>query len=381
MAFAISPDAGSESGAGWAVLKAHLFLGHEIVLLTTSSSAEELKSHDVINEFKVNCVGIPENSILFKNADRLPFGFQLRHLTWNLKIIRLVKKMINEKPEMVIHYATFAGDWNLNVLHFLHKSVYRIWGPVGGAQQIPIKMIPFLGVSGFAEDVFKRIIGRIFRSVTRIRMGGSRAVVLCANSATKEFFEKSVNVQISQNVVLEDIRQLNSQRDSELVFGCGRLIPLKNWKLPILAMRYVENKKLLIAGSGPDQARLQKMIKKHSLEHKVKLIGNIPRNDCLEYISRCDAFVFPSLRDSASWALAEAVALNCRIVALDLPGSAAITRDSGIKLISVRGQDVIKRFAEELAHGRNTNNGLKKFPQSELAQGISESLTRFGRII
>ena len=287
---------------------------------------------------------------------------------------------MNAKPQTVVHYATFAGDWNLNVLHFLHKSVYKIWGPVGGAQQIPIKLIPFLGILGFIEDMFKRLVGRIFRSLTRIRMGGSRAVVLCANSATKEFFGKSVNVQISQNVVLEDMEQIDSLGDGKLIFGCGRLIPLKNWKLPILAMQYVENKKLLIAGSGPDHKRLQKLIQKHSLEDKVKLIGNIPRSDCLEYISRCDAFVFPSLRDSASWALAEAVALNCRVIALDLPGSAAITQDSGIKLISAHSKDVIKRFADELAYGSNTNNGLKKFPQSKLAKEISESITRIRKI-
>ena len=169
---------------------------------------------------------------------------------------------MNAKPQTVVHYATFAGDWNLNVLHFLHKSVYKIWGPVGGAQQIPIKLIPFLGILGFIEDMFKRLVGRIFRSLTRIRMGGSRAVVLCANSATKEFFGKSVNVQISQNVVLEDMEQIDSLGDGKLIFGCGRLIPLKNWKLPILAMQYVENKKLLIAGSGPDHKRLQKLIQK-----------------------------------------------------------------------------------------------------------------------
>lgn len=380
MAFAISPDAGSESGAGWAVLKAHLFLGHEVTLLTTSNSVEELKNNDAFNEFKVECVGIPEISLLFKNTKRIPFGFQLRHLMWNLKIVTLVNKILNEKPQTVVHYATFAGDWNLNVLHFLHKSVYKIWGPVGGAQQIPIKLIPFLGILGFIEDMFKRLVGRIFRSLTRIRMGGSRAVVLCANSATKEFFGKSVNVQISQNVVLEDMEQIDSLGDGKLIFGCGRLIPLKNWKLPILAMQYVENKKLLIAGSGPDHKRLQKLIQKHSLEDKVKLIGNIPRSDCLEYISRCDAFVFPSLRDSASWALAEAVALNCRVIALDLPGSAAITQDSGIKLISAHSKDVIKRFADELAYGSNTNNGLKKFPQSKLAEEISESITRIRKI-
>lgn len=351
-----------------------------MILLTTSNSAEELKNNDSFLEFDIECIGIPENSLLYKNTKLVPFGFQLRHLTWNLKIVKLVRNMLKEKPETVVHYATFAGDWNLNVLHFLDKSVFKIWGPVGGSQQIPIKMIPFLGVFGFVSDMFKRLVGRIFRSLTRIRMRGSRAVVLCANSATKEFFGKSVNVQMSQNVVLEDSLQINSPKDSELIFGCGRLIPLKNWKLPILAMRYIDNKMLLIAGSGPDYKRLQKIIKKHSLEEKVKLIGNIPRSECLEYISRCDAFVFPSLRDSASWALAEAVALRCRVIALDLPGSAAITQDSGVKLISVHGKNVIKRFAEEVSYGNNTNNGLRKFPRSKLAKEISESMTRIREI-
>lgn len=379
VAFVISPGAGSESGAGWAVLKAHLFLGNEVILLTTSNSAKELKTHKLINEFNVKCLGIPENPTLFKNMSGIPFIFQIRHFVWNLKIISVVKEFLSDNPELIVHYATFAGDWNLNVLHFLHKSNYKIWGPVGGAQNIPMKMISFLGISGFAEEIFKRIIGRLFRSLTRIRMGGSRAMVICANSATHEFFQKSVNVELLQNVVLENVELVKSPRDKELLFGCGRLIPLKNWKLSILAMRYVGDKKLLIAGTGPDLLRLQRIIKRHSLEHKVKLIGNISRKDSLEYMSKCDAFVFPSLSDSASWALAEAVALNCRVIALDLPGSAAITQDSGIKLISVRGKDLVKRFAEEITNGTNTNNCSKKFTQSELARGISKSAERITR--
>lgn len=162
VAFAISPEAGSESGAGWAALKAHVFLGHETILLTTSKAADELMDHHFLKQFNVKCVGISEPPALIKDSSRMPFKFQLRHLIWNLKIIRPVKELLHENPETIVHYATFAGDWNLNVLHILNKSVYKIWGPVGGAQNIPIKMIPFLGILGSAEEIFKRIIGRFF---------------------------------------------------------------------------------------------------------------------------------------------------------------------------------------------------------------------------
>jgi glycosyltransferase involved in cell wall biosynthesis len=380
IAYAISPTEGSESGAGWALLRAHIYLEHKMTLVTTRSELKKLREDKEFSSLKIKVVEIPEFKFLAKYSDIIPFSIQLRHLVWNLQIFHPVRRLTRTDPNLIVHYGTYAGDWNINILHLLNSRVYKLWGPVGGAQRIPLKFLFSLGPRGMLEDISKRLVGSTFRIVIKKRLSNSKSVILCANSATYQTYSKSTRVLLAQNIVLENLYPGLTERKSNMVFGCGRLIPWKNWRLAILAMKYVDDKHLIIAGEGPDLHRLEKIIDKHKLRSKVSLIGRIERETVLQYIRECDAFVFPSLRDSASWALAEGVLLKCKVVALDLPGSAAVTGKSGVVLIDAGQRNLEKSFGNAIASNPAVRNQGVDFDLSRLAEVIEESMKELLRI-
>ena len=380
VAFAISPTEGSESGAGWALLRAHLKLANKVTLVTTESELKKLRQNKEFLNLKIKVVDVAEFSFLAQNPKLVPFGFQFRHLIWNLQILHIVRRLTRTNPNAIVHYGTYAGDWNLNILHLLNSKVYKLWGPVGGAQQIPLKFVTSLGIRGMLEDFGKRFVGILCRVIIRKRLSKSRSVILCANSATYETYSKSTRVLMAQNIVLDNLHPNLTRRDSSLVFGCGRLIPWKNWKLAILAMKHVDNKHLVIAGEGPDLHRLEKLIEKHNLRSKVKLVGRIERNLVLQYTSQCDVFVFPSLRDSASWALAESVLLKCKIVALDLPGSAAVVDNSAAFLISPNQENLEESFGQAISKNFAHGDFQADFSLSRLSRLIHQSIEELLKI-
>ena len=372
--FAISPFEGSESGAGWTLLRAHLKLGHKVKLITTKA---ELNSLDQLQDFQnldIESIGVSELGIFRVLKDVLPFGVQLSHFIWNLQILSLVKNALKTNPNQILHYGTYAGDWNINVLHLINKDISKLWGPVGGAQTIPFKMQKYLGLKGVLENLSKNLVSTIFRAFIILRLRNSRATVLCANSATKRIYSKFVRTQLAQNIALELTQDHSVKRSSEVIFGCGRLISWKNWGLAIEAMNHVENKKLFIAGEGPDLDKLRRIVSSNSLEKKVFFLGKIDRDESLKLMNECDAFVFPSLRDSASWALAEAVTLKCRVIALDLPGIRAITDGTGIELVELHSGHLGKRMALEIMKSENTNSGSRRFDLEYLSNKIENSI-------
>ena len=384
IAFAISPTEGSESGAGWALLRAHLYAGTKVTLLTTESELIKLKQSREFTDLNLKAIGISEIHLIRKFQDFIPFSFQIRHLFWNLLIINEVRSLAVKNSNLIIHYGTYAGDWNITVLHFLHPSILKLWGPIGGAQKIPKSLARTIGVKGIIENFLKNFLGSPFRSFSRRKFAKGNIIVLCANSATFDYYSKSVRTILAQNIVLEDLEAPNQNFPtirSNIIFGCGRLIPWKNWKLAILAMQNTEEKKLVIAGEGPDFNKLERLIRRKSLESKVQLLGKVSREETLNMMKKCDAFIFLSLRDSASWALAEAVSLNCRIIALDVPGSAAVLAGTGIELISPQELNLVGRIAHEVEREDIRTYSRKHFSLEKISRILDSSITELYSIV
>ena len=89
--FAISPFEGSESGAGWTLLKAHLKLGHKVKLITTKAEKDSLNQLQEFQNLDIESIGVSVPGIFRALKDVLPFGVQLSHFIWNLQILSLVK--------------------------------------------------------------------------------------------------------------------------------------------------------------------------------------------------------------------------------------------------------------------------------------------------
>ena len=101
----------------------------------------------------------------------------------------------------------------------------------------------------------------------------------------------------------------------------GDLLPLKGVALALRTVAQLPEWRLLVAGSGPDEARLRRLAHTLGLDGRVQFLGWLPRERLLELLgSQVDVFLFPSLRDQAPWAVAEARALGLPVVCLGVGG-------------------------------------------------------------
>lgn len=118
--------------------------------------------------------------------------------------------------------------------------------------------------------------------------------------------------------------------DAPVVVGLGRLVQQKDFATLIHAfarLRALQPRaRLIIAGAGPEQARISALLAEQSLISSVDLCGHLA--DPLPLLARADLFVLSSRWEGFALALVEAMGCGCPVVSTDCPtGPAMILQD------------------------------------------------------
>lgn len=370
VAYAFSTKHGSEPGAGWSMCRAHLSLDNHVTLLTRSNqiSANEIELKYYIDKKQLKIIRIDD--IRFHNlAKHIPFHIQILHFFWQIKISKFIKSFLNTNSA-ILHYVTYAGDWNFNVSHFIESPVLNLWGPVGGAQRIPNILLRNLPLKGQFEEMIRIKIGSIFRSLIKLKIRKIQQYkVLALNEVTFNYFNDVCETYLCHSFIFPefDLETVSDSSKEGYFLIAGRLISLKNVGIAIDALSEVEGKKLVIVGDGPELRNLKKLAKLNKIEDRVIFLGNVNREQVFSLMRKSEAFIFTSLRDSYSWALAEAIHLEVGVIALNLPGNRALIEDQK-KLVSIEG-DLIENLASEMR--KNTH---PRFDQKYCVCKVAEKL-------
>jgi 1,2-diacylglycerol 3-alpha-glucosyltransferase len=103
----------------------------------------------------------------------------------------------------------------------------------------------------------------------------------------------------------------------------------------------------LIAGEGPDEPRLRRLVQELGLQGHVRFFGNLDRRTTLLDAYRAgDAFVFASPTETQGLVLIEAMALGVPIVSTAVMGTATVLRDARSALVAEPG---VEDFARNVA--------------------------------
>jgi len=111
-------------------------------------------------------------------------------------------------------------------------------------------------------------------------------------------------------------------RDRPIILTVGRLVYYKGFEYLIQAMRYVDAY-LIIIGIGPYYRRLERLIRYHKLESRVKLLGYVPSETLGNYYAACDLFVLPSIERSEAFGIVQVEAMyhGKPVISTDIPYS------------------------------------------------------------
>lgn len=106
---------------------------------------------------------------------------------------------------------------------------------------------------------------------------------------------------------------------------------------------------LVIAGHGPDEMRVQKLVKRYHLENRVSLIGPIYGDKKASVFSEALYVAFPSRHDEMCLSMLEALAAGLPIVGFDIPESSWISHAVSLKAPAYN----VDQFADMLVAATN----------------------------
>ncbi len=116
------------------------------------------------------------------------------------------------------------------------------------------------------------------------------------------------------------------------LLSVGGLIPRKGHHLTIAAMTELPDATLLIAGEGPERARLAAEIARLGLAGRVRLLGPVPHARLPALYGAADAMVLASAREGWANVLLESMACGTPVIASNIPGNPEVvqSRDAGL---------------------------------------------------
>jgi len=120
-------------------------------------------------------------------------------------------------------------------------------------------------------------------------------------------------------------------QDRKVVLSVGWLGKRKGHRVLIQAIKEVSSLiptvKCIIVGRGYQEGKLRKLIHQLSLEEHVELIGSMPHNEVINFMSWCDVFALPSWQEPFGVVYAEAMGCGAPIIGTKGEGIAEIIEE------------------------------------------------------
>ncbi len=138
--------------------------------------------------------------------------------------------------------------------------------------------------------------------------------------------------------------QLSIPMDAFVAGGIGRLAREKHFiLLPELAARHPDIY-LIVAGSGPERARIEGRASELGVDARVRLLGTILDRAC--FYNAIDAFVLPSIYEGLPMAVLEAMSSGVPVLSSRLEGISAVLMEEKEGLLARPGD--VEDFSKQL---------------------------------
>ncbi len=176
-----------------------------------------------------------------------------------------------------------------------------------------------------------------FMEIFTIRFGKHRALVVqCHDSARKVAPSTQAEIHVICNTFLDPdgVKEAEENTDTKRVrqtlgiggdelflLFVGALIRTKNVpSLVRILAGWRTRFRLVLAGEGPERAKIEGLIKQLNLEGKVILLGQKPHDETLAIIKTCDVLLLPSICEQVPNVVLEALALGKLVLATKVGG-------------------------------------------------------------
>jgi glycosyltransferase involved in cell wall biosynthesis len=258
------------------------------------------------------------------------------------------------------HQLTFVGFRFPG--HLWKLGIPFVWGPVGGLENTPWRLLPSIGLQGCFYYAARNVVNSIHkRFLRRPREGFARAgqgVIAATSTIQREIFrwygiQSQVICEVGTSVNSYGEHSLRANGEPMRLAWSGRHLPGKALPFLLHALHTLPEAvdwRLDIYGDGPCHKQWRALASRFGMEARCTWHGQVTRNEALSGLSRAHLFVITSIKDLTSTVILEALAAGVPVICPDHCGfSDVITDECGIKLPISRPQDFEGGLARTLA--------------------------------
>ena len=365
-AYAVNPYKGSEDGMGWNfILQAARF--QKVIAVTRENNGPHIERYLAENpgvaaqaahvEFRY--FDLPAWTRWWKKGPLLSliyfYMWQVGLAVW-LRRQRLAVDLV--------HNLNFHNDWTPSFLWLLGRPL--VWGPIGHHPPIPATHLAQYGRAALVKDRLIGSLKHVFWALDPFLRVTRRASerVLCMNSAVAprlglpaSRYEIVPSVAVDLPAKPASLEVEPAAKADFTVMIAARMVPLKGFDMVILAFASFYHDlpaadqakaRLLLIGSGPEEGRLQQLLKENRLTTCAVHRPWLDRQALLDLYHEASVFFFPS-HEGAGMVVAEAMSYGVPVLCYQNEGPGELTPAASSLKVPYRAfQQNIQDFAERL---------------------------------
>jgi len=347
-AYACEPDKGSEPEVGWQWVM-HLSEHCDVTVLTRSNNRKGIEEKLAGRLGKSPQFIYTDLSAAAKIAKKWMkpqcIAVAWYYSAWQKKAYWKIKEVQKKNHYDLVHHLTFAS-FRLPFAVTGHNTP-SIVGPVGGCEEFPEELLPDRGWQIKTKEIFRNLMTRLCAG---LGLGMSKYYyadqVIASTLEMQQIFSdhgiKSLvmpQIGVSGNQLAVVAKKKVAAGEIKLLF-VGGILYWKGLELAVHALSLLPHTaSLTIIGSGPDESLLRKEIKRLKLTERIHFLGRKPHAEVLGLYKNYDLFLYPSLHDSGSFTVLEAMAAGLPIVCLDRGGPALSVDDKCGKVVKSQSRD------------------------------------------
>ncbi|MDB6023337.1 MAG: hypothetical protein JWQ04_3194 [Pedosphaera sp.] len=353
-AFACEPHTGSEPEVGWqwALQMAQY---HDVTVLARADSRAGIeKELDLLRGTR------PLPRFVYHDEGRFLLWIKARFRTirlyyffWQISAWKIFSRLTRENHFDLLHHVTYAG-YRFRTAIWNH-GVPTIWGPVGGIQSIPWRLLPWKYPAPLMLEVFRHF-NNFVQSFPFHRLRKRAQLTTITLASTQEMAETfqglGVKATLMPTVGLH-VRDMSvpprrAPQGPLKVLFVGSVITLKGIDLAIEAMAEAgTDATFTIVGDSKFMSNARRLVSKLGIGSKVEFRGRLPLRETLRCYPNFDLFLFPSLHDTGGFALIEAMSWSVPAICLDCGGPRIAVREgAGFRIPLDSRKAVVAGLAE-----------------------------------
>ncbi len=357
-AYACDPSRGSENAVGWGWSEA-IARHHDVWVIAGEDCRESVEAERRRRpelERHMRFYYICQRQLRWLERLWPPLEMLTYIHQWQRAAYRLAGRLQQEMHFDLVHQLTYVG---YRAPGFLWKlDVPFVWGPIGGLENTPWRLLPALGAHGCAYYAARNVINSLQR---RFLPGPKRAFrkarggIIAATEGTRREIlrwygeESEVICEIGLPSVVADSPACRGPGEPLRLAWSGLHQSAKGLPLLLRALARLPSSVAWesdILGKGPCTTKWQRLAERLGVDDRCRWHGWVPRDKAVSVVRGAHVFVITSLKDLTSTVVLEALAQGVPVICPDHCGfSDVVTADCGIKLPI----DSVGRFQAELA--------------------------------